>query len=401
MGGAAIPTAVAPDARPPLFTPAYGRLLALQACFGASMASFVLLPKYLVAELEADPAQLGLVMAGFSVANVAAVPLVGIGVDHFGRRALTIAGLAGLALAALGFAYLDRVDAWVYALRALQGAAFACTHIANSAMVVDHAPPQRLGQALGLMGATYHAMNSFVPWVVERTSEQWGWAPVFWAAGGFAFLAVLLALGLGQRGSPPAEAPAPPGLLAVLGRRPLQYSCLLMALVGVSVATAMTFIQPYALERGIARVASFFVMFSLVAMVVRVGLGSWMDRSDRHWLCVAATAGYALVLLLSGGVTASTLPWLGALMGVAHGLYYPSFQAMNLQGVSPRERGRVLALLSGSLNLGHGGGTLAIGGLAAAVGYATSFVVAAGGAALACGILLARRGASRWSAAGS
>jgi predicted MFS family arabinose efflux permease len=385
--------------RPTLFTGVFARLMAMQVCYGAALASFVLLPKFLAQGLGAGPDEIGRVMSAFSLANVVFVPLVGVGVDRLGRRAFLLGGSALMVVAALGFPLLDSVGVPLYALRALQGASFACVYIAASTLVVDSAPPQRLSEALALFGATLHVMNASVPWAVERASERFGWDGVFACAAVAAALGGLLAVSVRSRsGAGDHAGPAGPGLAEVLRRAPMLRAMLVMILVGVAVATLSTYIQPYALERGLPRVANFFLAFSLAALLARVLLGSWMDRSDRHLQCAGAVATYALVLLATPGLTAARLPLLGAAFGFAHGIFMPNFSAMNLQGAAAGERGKIVAAISGGFNVGLGGGTFALGLVASAAGYASSFRVAAGAAAAALLLLLLVRGPARWSA---
>jgi MFS family permease len=322
-----------------------------------------------------------------------------VGVDRVGRRAFLLTGCALMVVAAIGFPLLDAVGAPLYALRALQGVSFACVYIAASTLVVDCAPPQRLSEALALFGATLHVMNASVPWVVERASERFGWDGVFAGAAAAAALGGLLAFSVRSRGAA-GEGPgaAGPGLTEVLKRAAMLRAVAVMILVGVAVATLSTYVQPYALERGISRVASFFVAFALAALAARVGLGPWMDRADRRLQCAAAVAVYALVLLASPDLSSARLPVLGAAFGFAHGVFMPSFSAMSLQGAGAGERGKIVAAISGAFNVGLGGGTFALGVVASAAGYPLAFRVAAAAPAAALLLLLLVRGAARWSA---
>jgi MFS family permease len=386
-----------PD-RPRLLTPGFVRVLALQASFGASLACYLLLPKYLVTELGAAATEIGGVMATFSLANIFVVPLVGIGVDRFGRRPLIQIGLLILSLSSMGFLFVDAVSPELYVLRGLQGISFACVFISASTLVVDTAPPERLSQALALFGATMHLMNAVVPWLAERVSESLGWQPVFAASLVIALVALGVSSTLHERVATGDETVAAPSLLSLLGRRSFLISLFVMASVGVANATLTTFIQPHAIVRGILRVASFFTAYAAAAVSVRVLLGGFMDRGNRYVICLVSLTSYAVLLLVTRDVTGTTLPLLGGLLGVVHGFFMPSFLALSLSGAGEAERGRIVALLSGSFNVGFGFGTLGVGAVAAAHGYGAGFVAAAVVVAVAASVMLARPGAARWSA---
>ena len=80
--------------------------------------------------------------------------------------------------------------------------------------------------------------------------------------------------------------------------------------------------------------------------------------------------------------------------GLAHGLIFPSLNAIAVTGVQAHERGRMMAIFIGSFNLGVWGGTTALGLLATFVGYELVFVATAGIGAVAT-VVCARSGPLR------
>ena len=388
-----------PGSRPPLLTPAFGRILAMQALFGASQACYALLPKYLATDLAAGAPEIGTIMALYSLAVVLLVPAVGAGIDRFGRRAFLLIGNAGGAGAALAFAWVDELGPAVYLLRTLQGAGFACVFISASALVADHAP-QRLGHALALLSATMHGTAATVPLVVEPAASGFGWPPVFAASAACSAGAWALCLGIRNR-TPDARVPAEPraGLADLLRRGVAQRTIFIVAMVGIAVAALMTFIQPFVLERGIARVAPFLATYSAVAMAVRVFFGGLLDRFDRYLATVVSVGGYTLLLVLVPSVENAWLVPLGAVFGVVHGAFFPAFNAMGLQGAGAGERGKIVAIVNGAFNIGFAAGNFGLGYAAAAWGYPAVFGIAAAGMGAAFGLLLAVRGSARWTLA--
>ena len=119
--------------------------------FFTGLGGFVLLPLHL-RRLGATDGQLGLIMACFSATAIVVQPLVGAWVDRGGRRAFLVCGAILTAAVALAFAAVPDALGWFPLLRALQGAAFSVFFIANFTVVVDLAPPDRRGQALGIFG---------------------------------------------------------------------------------------------------------------------------------------------------------------------------------------------------------------------------------------------------------
>ena len=163
----------------PLLTPGFVKLLVAQACFGYAFSNFFLLPKFLVTELGAGPAEIGQVTAWSGLFVVVFLPAMGVLVDRSGRRDFLTAGALLMAVACLAFTAVDRVGPLLYLLRAVQGIAFAMAFVAGATLAVDEAPPERLGQAMGLFGLTFLSMNAVAPAASEEIALRVGWPADF------------------------------------------------------------------------------------------------------------------------------------------------------------------------------------------------------------------------------
>lgn len=367
----------APGARPRLMSRDFAAILVTQVCLGYAVASFQMLPKFLDVELGADASQIGLVTACFGVATVLVTPILGAWVDRFGRRRCLAFGAVLTALTSFAFVDVVALGPLVYVLRALQGAAFGIAFVAGSTLAVDRAPPERLAQALGLFGLTQLSMNAVGPVVTEELAGRVGWAAAFATAGAGAVACLALVLlvvrepeGVHAHGGNGAS------LLAV-ALRPRQ---LRLAAVNVLTAAAcgvmFAFHQPFALALGIERVGSFFAAYACAAVLVRVGLGGFIDPLGRSQVARACLAVYAVVVTGMAGLGTLGLVPFGAVFGVAHGLLFPAFNAIVIEGVAPAERGKVMAIFIGAFNLGFAAGPFALGPLADARGFPAVFLAA-------------------------
>jgi MFS family permease len=111
---------------------------------------FPLLPLYAV-RLHATPTVIGLMVASFSIAQVASAPLWGRFSDHFGRRPALLVSLTGSCLAFLVFAFADSV-AMLFLCRIVQGASGGTTGVMQ-AYVGDSVEPRERAKALGWLSA--------------------------------------------------------------------------------------------------------------------------------------------------------------------------------------------------------------------------------------------------------
>ncbi|MGE0553089.1 MAG: MFS transporter [Gemmatimonadales bacterium] len=130
------------------------RLSVLIATAAVDMLGFAmvlpLLPFYAL-KLDATPETIGLLIASFSVAQLATAPLWGRVSDRYGRRPALMAGLIASAIAYTVFAFADSV--WLlFASRIVQGAGGGTTGVAQ-AYVADSVGPRDRAQGLGWLSA--------------------------------------------------------------------------------------------------------------------------------------------------------------------------------------------------------------------------------------------------------
>jgi MFS family permease len=392
------PTRVQQTRAAPLVTGPFAVLLTAQACFGYSFSSFFLLPKYLASELRAGPEEIGLLTAANGASAVVCMFGMGVLVDRFGRRRFLTAGSLLMAAASLAFAAVDEMGPLIYGLRLLQGLAFSMAFVAGAALAVDQASPARLGQTIGLFGLTMLSMNAVAPAVMEEVAARAGWPGAFAMAAGGALLCALLSR-LVRAG--PHTADGRPGLASLwrLARRPEQIrGAVVISLVGACFGTLFVFHQLYALELGITRIRVFFVAYALAAMFARIALGNLGDRLGRHRVASAALVLYGCGALAMVALAEVGLAPLGALFGLAHGIFYPTYNAAVVADSGAGERGKVMALFQGWFNAGLAGGSFLLGFVAEARGYPTVFWLAALGVFVALGVLLGGRPRSQRAA---
>ena len=79
---------------------------------------------------------------------------------------------------------------------------------------------------------------------------------------------------------------------------------------------------------------------------------------------------------------------LGGLLGLAHGFFYPSFNALAVEGASPHDRGKIMAVFQAWFTAGGAFGTFFLGALAYAEGYPMVFEVVGLATFIALGILV-------------
>jgi MFS family permease len=349
-----------------------------QVAYGMCWSTFLLLPKFLTTELHASATQIGVVSAVPSLAGAIAVPFVGRWVDRVGRRPLILLGCIMVALQSFGFAAVDAIGPLLFFLQLVYGLSFVIAFNAAATLAADIAPLDRLTHVLGIFGASNVITNAIAPAIFEPVAASHGWKPVFVLAGVLGLGAFALALRLQDE---PAVAPGSDAEANANATPGLPFYVLTMAASGAAFAVAFTFYQPFALSLGMHELRAFFIGFAGSVFVARVALGSLPDRIGRKRAAVLALALYGAVVLAMSRLAPGTLAIYGALLGLAHGFFYPSLNALAVEHSARAQRGKVLTYLNGGFQLGYTLSVLGLGWLAQHTGYPTIFVL--GGAVVA------------------
>lgn len=379
------------DPRPrPVLTPAFALIACMQAAFGFSWSTFLLLPKYATVELGATSAQVGWLSAVSGGVAVLAVPWAGRMIDSLGRRPVIIAGCLAATAYALSFTRVDAIDGYLYALQALNGLCFVFTFNAAGALVTDAAPPERLGEAIALFGASNVLMNAVATWTAEVIAEAYSWELAFFGAGAAGAVSTVLALFIRE---PKVEhrAKAVQDLPQPLRAR-LAHDALIMAMAGGAFATLFIYYQPFALQLGITQLRAFFLGFTASVLLTRTVLGRLPDRLGRARVVQVSLAMYVGVLWAMPALVPGTLLYYGAAFGLAHGFFYPAMNALAIEGVPANTRGRVMTAINGGFQAGYTVCVLGLGYVASAAGFTPVFILGGVLAIAGLGLSLMRRG---------
>ena len=362
-----------PTSIPPLWQPTLVLLVAAQAAFAMAWSVFLLVPKYMSEALGADPATIGRVTGSSYVAAIVSIPLVAWVLGRFGRRTVFAWGAVACAGQAAAFLFIDAVGPLLFAAQMVWGLAFVLSFNAGNAMVVDHAPAPRMGEALGIFGAANVMMTAVASSTVEAVVGHLGWTATLVGASLFAGLAGVLSFWM-PRDRVAGSEPTPPR------ERWLDAALLRLALAevawGSAYATITVFYQPFVLSQGVRDVSGFFVGFASAAVGVRVFLGRWIDRWGRRRIACASMLVYAAAAFTLPTMTGATMIVFGAWIGLAHGLLHPALSSLAAEGRPFRHRGGVFAVMTGGFMLGSAIGTVGLGRFVQGASDPSVFVVA-------------------------
>jgi MFS family permease len=361
------------DRYPPDF---YLAVLANFFFFASFQWVFATLPGY-IQQIGGGPTQIGLAYGLFTLSAVASRPGIGRLIDRWGRKPMLLAGAAVFTLSPLLYAKASSI--WPFMIvRLFHGVGIAAFTTAYTALVADLAPPSRRGEAVGLSGVTSLLGLLFAPALGLYVQATSGYAVHFVAAGGIAAGSILLLLPIREPRLLDPDAVERPSLWEVARRRPVWLAALGSTGLAVAYGAVLSFLPPFAAERGLAAVGAYFSAFAVAMMLAQSAAGWLSDRIGRR---AVAVPGMVIVVLATAGLamvqTDAALLAAGAGLGLSWGLVRASLDTSVVDAVSPDARGTALGFLYTCFDIGVGAGSFGLGFVVQVGGYAAALHVAA------------------------
>ncbi len=376
------------SARPRLITaPFLIVTLATGAFFVFVGMAVTVLPRFIQNELGGDGLAIGINLAVFSVAAIAARPTIARIGDRYGRRTLMVGGalIAGAGAAATSFVHSI---AALLPLRAFTGIGEAALFVGAATLIADLSPSDRRAE-----GASYFSLAVFGglgigPVIGEIVLGDGRYQAVFLASAVACAIAALIALAAPNRVAGVATA-AP-----TEGRRPgFHRAALVPGLVlacGIGGFAAFTAFLPTHAESLGMPAAGPFVVYSVLCLGLRLFGARLPERIGLGNALTSALAGLTAGLLVLAAVGQPRGVYLGTIViSLGMALLYPSLMAFTVDSVREEDRARVLASFTMFFEVGTVGGGLLLGPVAQFAGDRGAFV---GGAVIAVmGLWVLRR----------
>ncbi len=337
-------------------------------------------------QIGASAVEIGLLFSVFSLMTVLLRPLIGAGLDRYGRRWFFITGLAAYGLAMAGFAFSGTIPGLIIA-RVLQGTASAVLWLAVNAIVADLAGEDRRGSAFGRVSQSSNQggiIGTFLGFtILFSLGIQAGWQPLFIgyaAAGGLAALIAWRRMP-GTRAVPRSkEKTSLSGALQTVRR---SRSLLALMLVGILTSASGSMLSPIFMiflqgkfHADVSTLAWAFLPSALVWAILPTRLGKLSDRFGRKPLMVLAmfvAAVDSFIVPRFASLTALAVLW--AIEALCFAASDPAGPAMVTDLTDEDQRGRVFGIYAFSGGLGAVIGPLAGGWLYDTAGQTAPFLI--------------------------
>lgn len=334
-----------------------------------------------------DPNQLarwsGLVFAGPFVLSFIATPLWGTLGDRYGRRAMVIRAIFGLAVSQLlmGFAQ-DVVQLLLF--RILQGAISGFI-AATLALVSTTTPKERMGYAMGLMQSASAGGMVLGPFFGGVLADLFGYRPVFFITAAFCTIAGFVVIFLVTEPNPSSEVKTRytvrQNVRLMLTDRRLRVvaACLVVGQISVLMVEPVfaLFVEGFRSDsRYISTIAG--GIFSIAGLFMVVSAPWWGKRNDRKGQRKNLAVAFMVVgLCYAGHLIVGDLYQLAALrafLGFARGGILPTLYALTGLYAPADRQGGMMAIAASMTIFGNLLGPTIGGFIAGHYGINASFI---------------------------
>jgi len=346
----------------------------------------------------------GLVVAVYSVTNLAGNVGSGVLLDRWGRRGPVLVGLATTAFVLALYA-LVQTPGQLLAVRAAHGAAASVLAPGAFALIGDGSSSDQRARSMGVNGAIIAAAAIAGPLFAGVVRDAMGFSAVFLIDAGLMLAAFVVFFYATRqvalvRAGGASERRLKQGLLKTVLRLPLVagYGTILASAVGLGVIVIQLPLLLSAEGEPSVRTGMIFAVYALVSLLVMASpLGRTSDRFGRS---VPMAAGLALVAMALaalgafhgiGGAAGGMV-----IFGLGYGFVFPASTALVAEATGVKERGTAFGVYFAVYSIGVAIGSAATGPLSNLAGGAAGlpFATAAAFPAAMGLFLIARRSAT-------
>ncbi len=364
-------------------------VLLLAASVALMMIGFgIILPVFgrRLGEIGSGVEALGLMTMAFALGQLVAGPYMGTLADRIGRRPLVLVGLAGFAVANVGFLFAPNAAALI-GLRGFEGVVTAGLFPAAMGVISDIFPEEKRGHWVGIIMGGYGAGFIFGPVAGGILYDVWGFAASFVASASLAFAAFIAAVlfvpetntredrrraGFRRRRAD-GRAPTDAGHWWTSIPRPLHLFVTLL-LIDFALVFGFAFIEPqlvfYAFEDLEWTTVQLGIVVGIYGIAMVLGQAFLGRSSDRFGRGPVILLGIVMATVLYVGLVFVTsfpiLMLIAAFAGLGLALVTPALSALYIDVTEERYRSRVLGLKQSAAAFGGVAGPLllvAVGGV--------------------------------------
>lgn len=327
---------------------------------------------FYIQSLGGSEAIAGICAAAFAFVAVIIRPFVGWWLDNGVRKVALVVGLLLLGAAPLGYVFVPVLSMSI-AFRMLHGIGLSFSNSTTATVASDVICRPRFAEGMGYFGMATALASAIAPALGLSLMEGFGFGTLYAVAAGIAGLGLVLFASVRTR---KVNVPKKKlNLRTIINRDSLPATATMLVFM-LTFGALENFVAIFAAENSLPSGSIYFIVMSVMLLVVRVTLGKLVDqRGEAIFVYTCNAAMLVAFLLLALVPNTATYILSAALAGYAFGGLEPSLQSMAVHTSSDETRGSANSTFLCGYDIGYGlGGGLA-GSLITAMGYSSMWMI--------------------------
>ena len=327
---------------------------------------------FFIQSLGGSEAIAGICAATFAFVAVIIRPFVGWWLDNGVRKVALVVGLLLLGAAPLGYVFV-RVLSMSIAFRMLHGVGLSFSNSTTATVASDVICRPRFAEGMGYFGMATALASAIAPALGLTLMEGFGFGVLYAVAAAIAGLGLVLFSFVRTR---KVDVPKKKlDLRTIINRDSLPATATMLVFM-LTFGALENFVAIFAAENSLPSGSIYFIVMSVMLLVVRVTLGKLVDQRGEAIFVYTCNAAMLVAFLLLAFVP-NTVTYIlsAALAGYAFGGLEPSLQSMAVHTSSDETRGSANSTFLCGYDIGYGlGGGLA-GSLITVMGYSSMWMI--------------------------
>lgn len=327
---------------------------------------------FYIQSLGGSEAVAGICAAAFAFVAVIIRPFVGWWLDNGVRKVALVVGLLLLGAAPLGYVFVPVLSMSI-AFRMLHGIGLSFSNSTTATVASDVICRPRFAEGMGYFGMATALASATAPALGLSLMEGFGFGTLYAVAAGIAGLGLVLFAFVRTR---KVDVPKKKlNLRTIINRDSLPATATMLVFM-LTFGALENFVAIFAAENSLPSGSIYFIVMSVMLLVVRVTLGKLVDqRGEAIFVYTCNAAMLVAFLLLALVPNTATYILSAALAGYAFGGLEPSLQSMAVHTSTDETRGSANSTFLCGYDIGYGlGGGLA-GSLITAMGYSSMWMI--------------------------
>ena len=327
---------------------------------------------FYIQSLGGSEAIAGICAAAFAFVAVIIRPFVGWWLDNGVRKVALVVGLLLLGAAPLGYVFVPVLSMSI-AFRMLHGIGLSFSNSTTATVASDVICRPRFAEGMGYFGMATALASAIAPALGFSLMEGFGFGTLYAVAAGIAGLGLVLFTFVCTRKVNVSKKKL--NLRTIINRDSLPATATMLVFM-LTFGALENFVAIFAAENSLPSGSIYFIVMSVMLLVVRITLGKLVDqRGEAIFVYTCNAAMLVAFLLLALVPNTATYILSAALAGYAFGGLEPSLQSMAVHTSTDETRGSANSTFLCGYDIGYGlGGGLA-GSLITAMGYSSMWVI--------------------------